>query len=61
MGKFLFKYDPIKNVIELRRGSLVFDVIELDRIRERAGVQVELPKEEVIEVVTVRPLDTKAD
>ena len=60
-GRLLFKYDPFKNIIEVRRGSMVFDLIELDRLRAKAGIPVEMPDDKPMDTVTLRTLDTKAD
>jgi len=42
-GRLLFKYDPINNQVELRRGSIAYELIKLDEIRKRHGVPVETP------------------
>jgi hypothetical protein len=45
VGKMLFKYNPWENVIEIQRGSMVYDLIKLDEIRVRFGVKViEIPE-----------------
>ena len=42
-GRLLFKYDPINNCVELRRGSIAYELIKLDEIRRRHGVPVDIP------------------
>lgn len=57
VGKLLFKYDIVNNVIEIRRGSMVYDYIKLDEIRAEHGILAAMPAPSTYEVVTVQPID----
>lgn len=54
-GRLLFKYDPINNQVELRRGSICYELVKLDEIRRRHGVPVEIPNQ-VEGIIIVQPL-----
>jgi hypothetical protein len=56
-GSLLFKYDPVRNMIQYQRGSMVYDLIKLDEIRAQAGVVPALPPDPPAAIVTVVTID----
>lgn len=36
-GRLLFKYDPIDNKVEIKKGGDVYTVVKLDEIRQKHG------------------------
>lgn len=37
-GKLLFKYNPVRNEVEIKKGGDIYMLIKLDEIREKHGV-----------------------
>lgn len=51
-GHLLFLYDPFANIIEIKKGGIVYDHVRLDEIREKHGI-IPVVKKEPLDVVEV--------